>query len=50
VIYFKRPVYTRALTELAGFAFPNGAPTRPGWWHEVMASEPQAAPADTAID
>jgi putative (di)nucleoside polyphosphate hydrolase len=50
VIYFKRPVYTRALSELAPLAFPGGAPKRPDWWDEVMASEPHAAPADTAID
>jgi putative (di)nucleoside polyphosphate hydrolase len=38
VIYFKRPVYTQALTELAPIAFPNGqAPTLPPWWDEVTA-------------
>lgn len=33
VIYFKRQVYVRALTELGPFAFPDaGPPPRPGWW------------------
>jgi putative (di)nucleoside polyphosphate hydrolase len=32
VIYFKRPVYVRMLTELAPFAFPDGAPDHPDWW------------------
>jgi putative (di)nucleoside polyphosphate hydrolase len=36
VIYFKRPVYVKALTELAPFAFPNGAPDRPPWWNQVI--------------
>jgi hypothetical protein len=36
VIYFKRPVYTQALTELATFAFPQGGPPDlPTWWDEV---------------
>jgi putative (di)nucleoside polyphosphate hydrolase len=39
VIYFKRPVYVRMLTELAGVAFPNGAPPLPEWWQsEISAS------------
>jgi putative (di)nucleoside polyphosphate hydrolase len=37
VIYFKRPVYTQALTELAPIAFPNGQPHLPQWWDEVAA-------------
>jgi putative (di)nucleoside polyphosphate hydrolase len=33
VIYFKRQVYVRALTELGPFAFPDaGPPPRPSWW------------------
>lgn len=33
VIYFKRPVYVRALTELGPFAFPDAEPPPPpGWW------------------
>jgi putative (di)nucleoside polyphosphate hydrolase len=35
VIYFKRPVYQRALTELAPLAFPNGVPAHPAWWDDV---------------
>jgi putative (di)nucleoside polyphosphate hydrolase len=35
VIYFKRPVYARALTELAEQAFPPGQPPLPPWWSEV---------------
>lgn len=34
VIYFKRGVYVRALTELAPLAFPEGAPPYPPWWTE----------------
>ena len=35
VIYFKRPVYVRALTELAALAFPRGKqPPFPPWWAE----------------
>jgi putative (di)nucleoside polyphosphate hydrolase len=49
VIYFKRPVYARALTELADSAFPQGHPPLPSWWTEVTrrdrgaASETQAS-------
>jgi len=35
VIYFKRPVYAQALTELADRAFPQGHPPLPSWWVEV---------------
>lgn len=35
VIYFKRPVYQRALVELAPLAFPNGAPALPAWWDDL---------------
>jgi putative (di)nucleoside polyphosphate hydrolase len=36
VIYFKRKVYARALTELARFAFPHGAPPPlPQWWDKL---------------
>ena len=34
VIYFKRRVYQRALTELAPMAFPTGQPALPQWWNE----------------
>ena len=36
VIYFKRKVYQRALTELAPLAFPAGQPALPPWWDEVL--------------
>lgn len=42
IIYFKRPVYMRALQELAPLAFPQGEPVRPGWWSEIASSD--AAP------
>jgi putative (di)nucleoside polyphosphate hydrolase len=32
VIYFKRPVYVRALHELAPLARPAGLPPYPSWW------------------
>jgi putative (di)nucleoside polyphosphate hydrolase len=39
VIYFKRPVYVRMLTELAPTAFPDGAPALPAWWQaEIQAA------------
>ena len=45
VIYFKRPVYARALTELAPLAFPRGKqPPLPQWWEEVTARGGRAAP------
>ncbi len=38
VIYFKRPVYARALTELAQLAFPRGKePPLPQWWDKFAA-------------
>ena len=48
VIYFKRLVYARALTELATSAFPNGTPAHPPWWNEVTAAarSDEAAPID----
>jgi putative (di)nucleoside polyphosphate hydrolase len=50
VIYFKRPVYKRALLELAPIAFPEGPPALPAWWDEVTSrgprSEPVAVPSD----
>jgi putative (di)nucleoside polyphosphate hydrolase len=50
VIYFKRPVYTRALTDLALFAFPQGAPPRPHWWDEVTAPTNGSQSAATPVD
>jgi putative (di)nucleoside polyphosphate hydrolase len=48
VIYFKRPVYARALTELAGLAFPRGKqPPLPEWWEKFA---PGAADAPAAAD
>jgi len=47
VIFFKRPVYASALTELAPLAFPEGAsPALPQWWDKVTARDrrPAAAP------
>ncbi|MDR2214889.1 MAG: RNA pyrophosphohydrolase [Nevskiaceae bacterium] len=32
VIYFKRPVYVKALHELGALARPDGLPPYPGWW------------------
>ena len=32
VIYFKRPVYVKALHELAPWARPDGLPPYPTWW------------------
>jgi putative (di)nucleoside polyphosphate hydrolase len=43
VIYFKRPVYTRALRELGQAAYPGGLPPYPRWWHQ-----PQSAAANAA--
>ena len=39
VIYFKRPVYARALAELAPLAFPQGQPALPEWWTEITAGD-----------
>jgi putative (di)nucleoside polyphosphate hydrolase len=40
VIYFKRAVYVRALTELAALAFPRGKqPPFPDWWAEYAGKE-----------
>jgi len=47
VIYFKRAVYARALTELAALAFPCGKspPPLPEWWGRLTAHGRRAAPA-----
>ena len=38
VIYFKRPVYARALSEFAALAFADGErPELPNWWDKVTA-------------
>jgi putative (di)nucleoside polyphosphate hydrolase len=45
VIYFKRPVYARALTELAASAFPGGQPPPlPAWWRTVATGGPHESP------
>ena len=43
VIYFKRPVYTRALHELGRHAFPQGLPPYPAWWQERQCQGPSRA-------
>jgi putative (di)nucleoside polyphosphate hydrolase len=44
VIYFKRPVYIRALSELASLAFPRGKqPPFPRWWDEYTKPDPKTA-------
>jgi len=45
VIYFKRPVYTRALHELGRQVYPDGLPPYPVWWQRSRAAFPPAAPA-----
>jgi putative (di)nucleoside polyphosphate hydrolase len=50
VIYFKRPVYVRALQELAPIAFPEGPPATPTWWAEVTAGGNGRAQSAAAID
>jgi len=42
VIYFKRTVYMRMLTELAPRAFPGGAPAHPDWWESERAAAAEA--------
>ena len=50
VIYFKRPVYTQALTELAALAFPqDGPPSLPQWWDEVTA-DPAGRAAAASVE
>jgi putative (di)nucleoside polyphosphate hydrolase len=48
VIYFKRPVYARALHELGGSAFPEGLPDYPPWWRRDVRAV-QAAADDSAV-
>jgi putative (di)nucleoside polyphosphate hydrolase len=44
VIYFKRPVYVKALHELAPLACPDGLPPYPSWWakHTQRPAQPAA--------
>jgi putative (di)nucleoside polyphosphate hydrolase len=45
VIYFKRKVYVRALTELAPLAFPDGEqPPLPEWWDKLAVGAAQSTP------
>jgi putative (di)nucleoside polyphosphate hydrolase len=47
VIYFKRPVYARALSELASLAFPRGKqPPQPEWWDQYAGGAEPPAQAD----
>lgn len=49
VIYFKRPVYIRALQELAPLAFPRGKqPPFPPWWDAVTARDGRSALPESA--
>jgi putative (di)nucleoside polyphosphate hydrolase len=50
VIYFKRPVYARALGELAGTAFPGGPPPYPEWWSEDLLRGPSGPDPGSAGD
>ncbi len=43
VIYFKRPVYVKALHELAPLARPEGLPPYPAWW--ARHTRPKRPPA-----
>jgi putative (di)nucleoside polyphosphate hydrolase len=48
VIYFKRPVYVKALHELGALARPEGLPPYPSWWPRRTRRRPAAAPASAA--
>lgn len=48
VIYFKRPVYARALEELAPLAFPHGPPPLPPWWAQLTARGRRGAAVEPA--
>jgi putative (di)nucleoside polyphosphate hydrolase len=48
VIYFKRPVYVRALHELAPLARPEGLPPYPAWWARHTQRREAAAPPQPA--
>jgi putative (di)nucleoside polyphosphate hydrolase len=48
VIYFKRPVYVRALHELAPLARPAGLPPYPGWWSRYTGGRERSAGGRTA--
>ena len=44
VIYFKRQVYSAALTELAPLLFADKVPPRPGWWPEQWSADAERHP------
>jgi putative (di)nucleoside polyphosphate hydrolase len=46
VIYFKRPVYVKALHELAPLARPEGLPPYPAWW--ARQTRPRRPPVKAA--
>jgi putative (di)nucleoside polyphosphate hydrolase len=46
VIYFKRPVYVKALHELAAIARPGGLPPYPPWWSRHTRQRRPAARAE----
>jgi putative (di)nucleoside polyphosphate hydrolase len=49
VIYFKRPVYASALSELAAFAFRDGErPELPNWWDKITAKGGRRAAASAS--
>ncbi len=49
VIYFKRPVYVRALEELAPLAFPRGKqPPFPPWWQGLKERDGHATASEPA--
>ena len=50
VIYFKRPVYVRALHELAPLARPGGLPPYPNWWARQTRRRTPAAAARSGGD
>jgi putative (di)nucleoside polyphosphate hydrolase len=50
IIFFKRPVYIKALTELAPIAFPEAPPPHPEWWQEVTAPPSGSQSARTSVD
>jgi putative (di)nucleoside polyphosphate hydrolase len=47
VIYFKRPVYVKALHELAPLSRPQGLPPYPAWWVRQTRQRSSAASART---
>ena len=48
VIFFKRPVYVKALHELAPLARPQGLPPYPAWWSRTTHAQRSSASAHKA--